>query len=216
MNERAVGDWWICECGAAWNNTHSQVCEHSIDYCRPLHLTSDDWLRCHSLDALKAMLIQKNQKISREVTEYKTEAELRCCEGNPFRPWTPSPDVLQWRDGTVGRVAQLRYCDSCSGVGTKHDRQASILYSIRGRCGRCGGTGMLTPDHAILADALEEAGETREDVLGHLREREWACDCGHCINGGLANCLCKKSYTRPIQHLPGCFVLRAILEGGKS
>jgi hypothetical protein len=72
--------------------------------------------------------------------------------GNPFRPFVLEPDWLAWNDGTVRRIAQR-------------------IYDER-----------LFHDTPILADALEEAGCTNEDVLAHLRRPNthargcWALD----------------------------------------
>jgi len=74
-------------------------------------------------------------------------ALLRDIFGNPFRR-LPSidPAVLAWQDGTVVRLAQAAYEEREMPSGHL-DRQ--LL--------------------AVLADALEEAGCTEQEVLGHLR-----------------------------------------------
>jgi hypothetical protein len=60
--------------------------------------------------------------------------------GNPFRPSPPPPPaVLAWNDGTIPRIAQAIY-----------DKRAFDRLPI-------------------LADALEEAGCTNQDMLGHCR-----------------------------------------------
>jgi hypothetical protein len=66
--------------------------------------------------------------------------------GNPLRPVTISPAVLAWNDATVVRLAQAAYDERHLPAGTLDN-------------------GRL----AILADALEEAGCTDTDMLGHLR-----------------------------------------------
>jgi hypothetical protein len=66
--------------------------------------------------------------------------------GNPFRAATLSPAVLAWNDGLVVRLAQSAYDERQLPEGTLDN-------------------GRL----AILADALEEAGCTVADILGHLR-----------------------------------------------
>jgi hypothetical protein len=66
--------------------------------------------------------------------------------GNPFRPVTISPAVLAWHDGLVVRLAQAAYEERHLPEGTLDN-------------------GRL----AVLADALEEAGCTDADILGHLR-----------------------------------------------
>jgi hypothetical protein len=74
-------------------------------------------------------------------------ALLLCIFGNPFRP-TPSmdPAVLAWERGTVVNLAHLAYAERVLPSGT------------------------LDPTRlAVLADALEDAGCTDPDLLGHLR-----------------------------------------------
>jgi hypothetical protein len=68
---------------------------------------------------------------------------LRCLFGNPFRPVTPGP---AWLTPTTRALAQAAYDERRLPAGT------------------------LDPDRlAVLADALEEAGCTDAEVLGHLR-----------------------------------------------
>jgi hypothetical protein len=75
--------------------------------------------------------------------------------GNPFRPaTTPSATVLAWHDGTVVKLAQAIY----------DERAFNHL--------------------PILADALEEAGCTNPDILGHCR--------------------------RPGEHVRGCWVVDSL------
>jgi hypothetical protein len=64
----------------------------------------------------------------------------------PFRPVTISAAILTWNDHLVIRLAQAAYDERHLPAGTLD----------KGRL-------------AVLADALEEAGCTNEDVLGHLR-----------------------------------------------
>jgi hypothetical protein len=64
---------------------------------------------------------------------------IRDLFGNPFRPVALDPSWLAWNEGTVVKLAQ----------GIYQDR---------------------TFDHLpVLADALEEAGCSDDDILGHLR-----------------------------------------------
>jgi hypothetical protein len=65
---------------------------------------------------------------------------------NPFRPVALSPTVLAWNDAAVVRLAQAAYDERHLPTGTLDN-------------------GRL----AVLADALEEAGCTDTDILGHLR-----------------------------------------------
>jgi hypothetical protein len=71
---------------------------------------------------------------------------IHCIFGNPFRPVSLDLAVLTWNDATVVRLAQAAYDERHLPAGTLDN-------------------GRL----AVLADALEEAGCTSEDVLGHLR-----------------------------------------------
>jgi hypothetical protein len=64
---------------------------------------------------------------------------MRCVYGNPFRSVTIDPDWLRWNNGTVRAIARA-------------------IYEEPGRY-RLG----------ILADALEEAGCTNQDLLAHCR-----------------------------------------------
>jgi hypothetical protein len=66
--------------------------------------------------------------------------------GNPFRPVVISPALLAWNDALVVRLAQAAYEERHLPEGTLDN------------------TRLL-----ILADALEEAGCTNADILGHLR-----------------------------------------------
>jgi hypothetical protein len=67
----------------------------------------------------------------------------------PFRPVPVAPVVLQWRDGTVVRLAQAAY--------EQRSLPEGRLDAFR---------------LAVLADALEEAGCQDEEVLTHLREQK--------------------------------------------
>ncbi len=72
---------------------------------------------------------------------------LRCILGNPFRPPPPlAPSALSWNGGSVLLLAEDAYEQRALPANT------------------------LDPDRlVILADALEEAGCTHAEVLGHLR-----------------------------------------------
>jgi hypothetical protein len=72
---------------------------------------------------------------------------LRDVFGNPFRP-PPAVDParLAWNGGTVGRLAEAAYAE----------RELP--------------SGRLSPARlALVADALEDAGCTDAEILGHLR-----------------------------------------------
>jgi hypothetical protein len=77
-----------------------------------------------------------------------------------FRPVTLSPSVRTWNDGCVVKLATAIYEERSLPEGT--------LSSVRLR---------------VLADALEDAGVTGPDILGHLRQQRgvhvrgcWAID----------------------------------------
>ena len=75
-----------------------------------------------------------------------TVALLRDVFGNPFRPVTVDRAWLTWSDGTILQLARAAYEE------------------------RCLPSGVLDPARiAILADALEDAGCTITDVVGHCR-----------------------------------------------
>ena len=83
---------------------------------------------------------------AREAERARQVATIRCLFGNPFRPASLAPAILTWNDATVVRLAQAAYEERKMPEGTLDN-------------------GRL----AVLADALEEAGCTDADVLGHLR-----------------------------------------------
>lgn len=66
--------------------------------------------------------------------------------GNPFCPPSIAPSILAWNEGTIIRLAQTLYDERILPAGTLDN------------------TRLL-----ILADALEEAGCTDEQILMHLR-----------------------------------------------
>jgi hypothetical protein len=82
------------------------------------------------------------------VAEQKAQATfIRDIFGNPFRPPSPlPPSLLTWRSGLIPRLAQTAYDERAMPAG--HLDPARL---------------------AVLADALEEAGCTDANLLGHLR-----------------------------------------------
>jgi hypothetical protein len=80
---------------------------------------------------------------------------LRDCFGNPWRLEAVSPSWLTWNDSAVRRLARHIYEERAFG------------------------------DMPVLADALEEAGCTYEEMLAHCR--------------------------RPVEHIRGCWVLDLLL-----
>jgi hypothetical protein len=85
---------------------------------------------------------------------------VRCVFGNPFRPVAVPPAWQSWNGGIIPKIAQAIYEERALPAGTLD-------------------AGRL----AILADALEEAGCTDTDLLGHCRHPGphvrgcWAIDC---------------------------------------
>jgi hypothetical protein len=74
------------------------------------------------------------------IKEFSIQAHLlRDIFGNPFRPVTVDPSWLTWKDGTVLHLSRSIYEDRRFG------------------------------DLPVLADALEEAGCSDPDILGHCR-----------------------------------------------
>jgi hypothetical protein len=121
---------------------------------------SSEEIRFHALDCVMAIPLGDVSGLANRIIEYFenqhywTEAELEAeqeaervlqCEilrdffGNPFRPVIVEPTWLTWNGGTVPRLAQVVYDERA------FDR---------------------LPD---LADALEAAGRTNADILGHCR-----------------------------------------------
>jgi hypothetical protein len=87
------------------------------------------------------------QAWDREKDEIEAQAAiLRDLFGNPFHPIAISPVLVFWNDGIVRLLAQSAYDDRILPAGTLDN------------------TRLL-----ILADALEEAGCTHEQILTHLR-----------------------------------------------
>jgi hypothetical protein len=71
---------------------------------------------------------------------------LRDIVGNPSRPITIDPGWLRWSDATIVRLAQAAYVERILPAGTLDNTRLFIL-----------------------ADALEEAGCSDEQILTHLR-----------------------------------------------
>jgi hypothetical protein len=73
-------------------------------------------------------------------------ALVRCIFGNPFRPLPPLPSgLLRWNDGLIKKLARAVYEERSLQGTLDHDRLV------------------------VMADALEEAGCTDTNLLGHLR-----------------------------------------------
>jgi hypothetical protein len=93
-----------------------------------------------------AMQVRQCGLVDKSQEQAKQVALLRCIFVNPFHTITISPSILAWNDAAVVRLAQAAYDERHLPEGTLD-------------------TGRL----AVLADALEEAGCTDADMLGHLR-----------------------------------------------
>ena len=79
--------------------------------------------------------------------ECRQQVLLLCCIfGNPFRPVPLDPSWLTWHDATIPKLAQAVY----------EDREMPSGH-------------LDTTRLAILADALEDAGCTDPEILGHCR-----------------------------------------------
>jgi hypothetical protein len=94
-----------------------------------------------------ALMTARDYPVNRDVrlTAEARERERQCrllreIVGNPFRPVSADPSWLSWREGTIPIIAE----------GIYEERAFDRL--------------------PILADALEDAGCTNEDVLNHCRE----------------------------------------------
>lgn len=201
-----VGDWWMCPvCGDAgivvgFRGVFPFCPNHQSVDAIPLTLTEADWLKCRNVDALIDMVVNlpglhketvaAAQLMRREGPSNLTESAIRCIFGNPFRPFVLDPAWLTWNDGTVKRLAS-EPCPECEGIGVivgDGVPPEEIDFHDWPVCPRCD-TEAIVPrldSLLLLADALEESGCDRDDVLLHLRE--------------------------PQAHWPGCFVLRAILD----
>jgi hypothetical protein len=94
-----------------------------------------------------AMAVARDAAYSTGSDEKSAQSNLvRDIFGNPFRRVTVSPFVQKWNDSVVIRLAQAAYEEQHLPAGTLDSSRL-----------------------AILADALEEAGCTDADILGHLR-----------------------------------------------
>ena len=108
------------------------------------------WLTAHAdSDPVWRSHIAKIRFASAVEEEESAQASLlRDVAGMPSRRIRLEPALLRWKDGIVVKLAQSAYMDRFLPDGT------------------------LDPSRlAILADALEEAGCTDTDILGHCRSR---------------------------------------------
>jgi hypothetical protein len=108
------------------------------------------WLS--AVDFLVHQVAAEVAAFAAKASSASTEAQVQCQHVRdifgpmPFCPVSLNPAVLTWNDGLVVRLAQAAYEERHLPAGTLD-------------------SGRL----AVLADALEEAGCTNADILGHLR-----------------------------------------------
>jgi hypothetical protein len=146
-----------------FNEFESEVARWSEVYDPALTLDSNATRIAAATAAVNAIdAVQAARRISG--TERTGQASLlRELLGNPFRPPpTIDPAWLTWNHGTVVRLAQSAYEERQLPAGTLDNARL-----------------------AVLADALEEAGCTNQDILYH------------CRSGG--------------EHVRGCWVVDALL-----
>jgi len=92
------------------------------------------------VDEMEAAYYALGASLASEADIAAGSSLLRDIFGNPFRPVSVDPAWLQWKDGTVPKLAQAIY----------NDRRFQDL--------------------PIVADALEKAGCTNQDILQHYRQ----------------------------------------------
>jgi hypothetical protein len=106
------------------------------------YAVEDDAVRLGST----SQIIDRGKHEAQTAENIASSSLLRECFGDPFHPVSIPSAVLAWNESTVVRLAQAAYDNRILPTGTLDN-------------------GRL----AVLADALEEAGCTSEDILGHLR-----------------------------------------------
>jgi hypothetical protein len=115
------------------------------------------WIMWLTEAALGNEAVRKRGGTTAEVNlplrEQVGEAERKACVAllrdllsNPFRPLRVDPTWLTWNGGTVPKLARAVYEQRCLPEGTLDGARLGVL-----------------------ADALEEAGCSEEEVLGHCR-----------------------------------------------
>jgi hypothetical protein len=129
---------------------------------------------CAAFNIAEAVAGEQHPEAFSDYDEHLAAFEVRLAEtaaqaallkdifGNPFHAVAISPSWLTWNDAIVPRLAQAAYDNCILPAGTLDNARP-----------------------AVLADALEEAGCSDEQILGHLR------------SGG--------------EHYRGCFVVDALL-----
>jgi hypothetical protein len=101
----------------------------------------------HAATQAARIVRQATRKVEERLDPVQADL-LRDIFGNPFRPSPPLPPaVLAWHDSAVVRLAQATYDERHLPEGTLDN-------------------GRLV----VLADALEEAGCTNQDILAHCRQ----------------------------------------------
>lgn len=142
-----LSDWWEASdeaaglaVAAAVGAIHGASAEEVAENANAAVGVDSGWL-----PAGRSCWIEEGFRIGTD-EEFAQSLLVREIFGNPFRPVTISPAVLAWNDGLVVRLAQAIY----------EDRQLPAGMLNNGRL-------------AVVADALEEAGCTDANILGHCR-----------------------------------------------
>jgi hypothetical protein len=125
---------------AAFSAFHAASCAYHAGYC-------NDWSDIRISSEYAVWACRKVDLFVGEDAERLAQCQiLRDLFGNLFHPITISSVWLSWNDGIVVRLAQAAYDDRILPAGTLDNARLFIL-----------------------ADALEEAGCTDEQILTHLR-----------------------------------------------
>lgn len=131
------------------SSRREEECRHDSGYWAVKYLGRSyyKFKPCESVVAVALHVIQRVRTAGDAAAEQAAQAELvRDLFGNPFRPAAISHTWRKWNEATVIRVAQTASDERILPAGTLDN------------------TRLL-----ILADALEEAGCTDEQILTHLR-----------------------------------------------
>jgi hypothetical protein len=186
----------------------SELCDHIGDLANPagLYVAVEYWA----------------SKDGKQVSQSLRCALLRDIFGNPFRPVELPRTKLKCpnrcdREGFIRISDQWFSCPVCAGSKIVDGpcpwltpnvlAVAQTIYEER-----------RFDEMPILADALEEAGCTNEDILNHCRGLR---RCVGCLKALAANCICRGTGWLPMEkypaigpHVRGCWALDTIL--GKS
>jgi hypothetical protein len=138
---------------AYWTRIKREQEKIAEEDCKNNSVTRVHWMGPSEYFADPALIRQAAERAAGEKNAegFAVERRLQCelvldIFGNPFRPVSIPPAVLAWNDAVVVRLAQAAYDERLLPAGTLDNTRL-----------------------AVLADALEEAGCTDADILGHLR-----------------------------------------------